>query len=563
MPGWQPPRANEIDRKLREDFRRMLREYGIVTQETDPILAVLFRSFAAQVAEVYGQAAETIPLVTLDELMVNLGMPERRARAAQTVLRFSVEEDEELLFEAGTELIGEASSREKLTFALDTAIGVSAARISLVAIYQNGQLRVHQGTELSKEMEDARPSFEAVSAELGISSAIFMAIDVAEEAHLSHHGFYFELVPEAKDLLAYLKRETWCLIDDEGGIKPAGLLRSRAGNGGVRRLEWLETASSSTEARDAQLLPEGFYGGRVFIFPEVPPERRFLTRVPKQMETPLKRIFQNWSAELFDRPRAWLRISLPQEVISVAEDLVRVVLHCTTASNVEVLNQTINFAVNGKSIPIGNGGGRVRHLVKPLSIKGERGSDYAHESEPTANEQTGRYKFRSGRLEIEPARTTRGKEDGYAAVRLLLSNGEMANGVGAGAVTAFLKKLSTPTLEITNLTVAAGGTDGESFENARLRFTELLLSRERAVTYADLEVLVKAFEPKVRKVTCRPMLERTPNGLRRVQKITAMIARTSFTAPDEEALILQRELGAHLQERALLGLEIRVVIEWM
>lgn len=560
---WQPPRANEIDKKLRDDFRRMLREHGVVTQETDPILAVLFRSFAAQVAEVYGQAAETIPLVTLDELMAGLGMPERRAQAAQTVLRFSVEEDEELMFEAGTELIGEAASREKLTFALDTAIGVSAAQLSLVAIYQNGLLRLHQGTELPKEMEDARPSFEAVPAELGLSSAIFMAIDVTEEAHLNHHGLYFELVPEARDLLAYLKREVWCLIDDEGSIRSTGLLRSRAGNAGVRRLDWLEGGSASALMPEADLLPEGFYGGRVFVFPEVPSERRFLTRMPKQMETPLKRIFQNWSAELFNRPRAWLRISLPQDATSVEEDIVRVVIHCTTASNIEMFNQTINFDAHGTSIPIGNGGGRVRHLVKPISIKGEHGSDYIHESEPTANEQTGRYRFRGGRLEIERAQTVRGLADSHATVRLLLSNGKLANGVGAGAVTAFLKKLSTPNLEITNLTVAAGGTDGESFKNARLRFSELLLSRERAVTYADLEVMVKAFEPKVRKVLCHPLLERMPDGLRRVQRVTAFVSRTSFTSPDEEAIILQRELEAHLQERALLGLEIRMVIEWM
>src|SRR5687768_16860282 len=57
MPAWSPPRAIEIDKKLRDNFQRMLREYGITTQETDPILAVLFRSLAAQVEEVYQQAA--------------------------------------------------------------------------------------------------------------------------------------------------------------------------------------------------------------------------------------------------------------------------------------------------------------------------------------------------------------------------------------------------------------------------------------------------------------------------------------------------------------------------
>src|SRR5262245_28724521 len=163
---WQPPRATEIDKKLRDDFRRLLKEYGITTQETDPILAVMFRSFAAQLAEVYEQAATSIPLAMLDELMAGVGMSERRARAAHTVVRFAMKDGREV-FEAGTELIGEAASREKLTFALDCGVEVSNAEIALVAIYQDGKLRLHQGTEVAKEFEEAQPSFEAVEAELG------------------------------------------------------------------------------------------------------------------------------------------------------------------------------------------------------------------------------------------------------------------------------------------------------------------------------------------------------------------------------------------------------------
>jgi hypothetical protein len=172
MPGWQPPRASEIDRKLRDEFRRLLREYGITTQETDPILAVLFRSLAAQVETVYQQAAESIPRAVLDELIAGLGIPAHGAQAAQTVLRFALKEGRER-FEAGAELIGEAPSKEKLTFALDTEIEVSPAQITLVAIYHNRLLRLHHGTGLSKEFEEARPSFEAAPADLGPHPAIF------------------------------------------------------------------------------------------------------------------------------------------------------------------------------------------------------------------------------------------------------------------------------------------------------------------------------------------------------------------------------------------------------
>jgi hypothetical protein len=35
-----------------------------------------------------------------------------------------------------------------------------------------------------------------------------------------------------------------------------------------------------------------------------------------------------------------------------------------------------------------------------------------------------------------------------------------------------------------------------------------------------------------------------------------------FNSPDEEASMLRRMLEAHLQERAVLGLDIRVEIAW-
>jgi len=105
---WQPPRATEIDKKLRDDFRRMLKEYGITGQENDQILAVMFRSFSAQLAKVYDQAAGAIPLATLDELMSGLRVAEPRGRPAQTVVHFSQREGRELL-ESGTEMIGLAA----------------------------------------------------------------------------------------------------------------------------------------------------------------------------------------------------------------------------------------------------------------------------------------------------------------------------------------------------------------------------------------------------------------------------------------------------------------------
>lgn len=581
MPEWQPPRSNEIARKLREDFRRMLKEQaGITVQETDPILAVMFRSFAAQLAEVYEQAATSIPLAILDELMAGLGMPERRARAAQTVVRFGMKDGREV-FEAGAELLGEATSRERLTFALDCGVEVSNAEIALAAIYQDGKLRLHQGTEVVKEFEQARPSLEAVPAELGPRPAIFLAVNCDAE-HLGRHSIYFDLQPEARDLLAVLQREVWCLLDEEGGIRAEGLLRPRVGNAGVQRLEWLigaadddgdermrlggwlGTKSLVTQSVSDDFLPAGFYGNRLFVLPSIPKDRRYLAKLPKNMDAPLRRIFQQASSsgsgkDLFDRPRAWLCIGLPQEVSKIGEGLGKVVLHCATASNIEILNQTITSLKDGDVTPIANGVGRLQHLVKPLSIKGERGEEYLSENQPSADQLAGRYRIRQGKLEIlKPAQTARGEADTFVNVRLLLCNGSLGNNLAPGGIKNFLNRATPRTLEIRNLTQAAGGDDGEAYPHAKQRFNEMLLARERPVTLPDLEAAVKTFEPKIREVKAESVLERGTDGLHRVQKVTVWLEGDAFTLPEEERKILERELEATLQERSLLGLEVRV-----
>jgi hypothetical protein len=87
-----------------------------------------------------------------------------------------------------------------------------------------------------------------------------------------------------------------------------------------------------------------------------------------------------------------------------------------------------------------------------------------------------------------------------------------------------------------------------------------LLSRERPVTYPDLEAMSRAFEPKIRAVEAMPMLERGADGLHRVQRVTITLDRDAFVLPEVEAEILKRELEASLQERSLLGLEVCVVV---
>src|SRR5262249_28164412 len=97
------PTAAEIDQKLREDFRRRLREFGQESATTDPILAVLFWSFAKQLESLYSDV-DRMRLALLNELVDGLGFEKRLARPAQTVMRFDLKE-KTVFIPAGTELI--------------------------------------------------------------------------------------------------------------------------------------------------------------------------------------------------------------------------------------------------------------------------------------------------------------------------------------------------------------------------------------------------------------------------------------------------------------------------
>src|SRR5215471_8678047 len=378
MSGWRPPRAVEIDRKMREDFARRLKEgYGISSDSTDPILAVLFRTFGVQIEDIYKEAGEAIPAAVLDELIAGLGMPERRSRPAQLVVKFSLPGGEEL-FESGTELIGETSSGERLVFALDHDIQISTARLVFAGCYQSGQLRLLSGVDLPEQFEKAKPSLEPAPAALGPIPAVFLAIDLPDDGYIDRHGLYFELAPQSHVLSEALKRESWCVLDDAGAVTSEGLLRPQGGRCGIRELCWL----SDKQSDSADSSGEGFYGGRSFMLPTFPPGRRFRSAIPQKMDEAIHRIFGKATDSLFTRKRAWLKIGLPG-CHSLSEEIVRTALHCVTASNLEVLNETLYFKLTGTSVPVSTEGGTTKHLVVPISVIGESGTTYLMEAQPS------------------------------------------------------------------------------------------------------------------------------------------------------------------------------------
>jgi hypothetical protein len=558
---YNSPSAVEIDKKLREDFRRRLKDFGITAEVTDPVLAVLFRTFAQQLETLYLET-DRIRLALLDELIANLGMEPRMARPAQTLVRFFLDRGQELIA-AGTELVSEAESGERLTFITDATFAISSARIAFAMAYQDGALRMVSGVEMPEALQELRPSLDPVRANLGPNPALYFAIENLAPEHLSQHSFFFELGPDAHRIERALRTETWCVINNSGELGAAGILRPQTGNGGLRALEWLVAERSEVQAAEPEeevpLLPTGFYGPRTFLFPPVPEARRFRCRVPRVMEAAFNRIFGREAPKALAEERAWIRVSMPRDIPSLHTCLGSITLHAITASNVECFNQTIVFDQQGTSIPIvREEGGAATHLVAPLSIFGETGAAYLPETEPSTQADVGRYAIRNGRIELRPAVRADGRPESYANLRLWVTGGSLGNKVGPGKVTGFLKKSQIAGLRLANPTAAAGGSDREEFSKAQARFAQALLSRDRIVTRSDLTDAVRAFDPRILSTQIEPMVHRTAHGLQRVEQVQVRVNADDFADPQAELPILKDSLLKHLSGRFPLGTEVTV-----
>lgn len=557
--------AIEIDKKLRDDFRRRLKDFGISAESTDPVLAVLFRTFAQQLEVLYTETDRN-RIALLDEFISGLRIEPRMARPAQTITGFVSETGSLQSIEAGTELNGQASTDERLVFMTDAPVSISGARLALAAVYQNEQLQLLPGVEMPEALQASRPVLDPVRVHLGPHPAIYLAIENLPTTHLSRHSLFFELGPDSFKLQEALRSDLWCLANSEGEFCADGILRSSRGNGGTYLLRWLvggqEESSQVNSAQDTPVLRDGFYAGRIFVFPEVPRQRMLTCSMPRAMAPALAKIFGQEVQTLFRSSRAWIRISLPRPVPALREALSAIALHAMTASNVECLNQTIYFQRQGTSIPISQEAGTQRFLVAPLSILGESNSAYLPELQPSTDRSAGRYAVRNGRIELQPARNADGTKEAYANMRIWTTNGKIGNNVGPGAITGFARRAAYSSVRLTNPVSAAGGTNGENYQEARDRFAEALLSRDRIVTETDLVNAVRSFDRRILDAEISSKLERTHQGLKRVENVTVTLDRDAFTDPRAELSILQEDLLCHLRGRFFYNVNLSLSMEW-
>ena len=557
------PNVVEIDRKLRDDFRRRVKDFGVTTDTTDPLLAVLFRTVAQQIDEVYSDTAR-MRQTLLHELMSGLQVEQYRARPAQAAVRLLTDLEAPRVLRVGTELNAVASSGERLSFGLDATVEVSRARVAFALSYQDQAVRLLSGVEMSDEVRALRPSMDAVPIGLGPQPALYLAIENLSPSLLNRHGLFFELGPETYPVQHALCHEPWWIFNAAGELSGEGLLRPQRINCGVYELNFQLATQHEPAAMEMPLpsIPDGFYSGRQFLFPPMEAGQSLLCSAPRLLEPVLARIMHRDPTQLIAQPRLWIKIPMPPGVPALHHAVNGILLHTMTASNVFVRNQTVVFARDGISIPAVREGGTPEHLVAPLAVMSTENETYTLGNRPGANASFGRYELHNNRITLHPGSHQDGKPHTAANVRLWLTNGELGNRVGPGDITAFAHAAALSGLRVAPFTAASGGSDAEDLASEERRFSDALLTRGRIVTSIDLETAALAMDRRILHAMVHSSVERRPEGLRRVEKLHLGLDPHGFSRADIELAALKSQIETSLGARLVQGLELEVEFAW-
>ncbi len=557
------PNVLEIDRKLRDDFRRRVKDFGVSSDTTDPMLAVLFRTVAQQIDQVYSDTGR-LRQSMLHELMAGLEVQQYLATPAQAAVRLFNDFEDPRVLRAGTELNAVATSGERLVFSLDATCEISQARVAFALGYQDQAIRLLSGVEMSDAVTAMRPSLDAVPVGLGPQPALFLAFENLSPTLLNRHGMFFELGPGSYPVQHALSHEPWWLFNTDGELAGDGLLRPQRSNVGVYQLQFQTGGNESTSMLDAPLpsIPDGFYAGRQFVFPPMHAGDPFLCRVPKLLEPVMTRLLNRDATKVLAEPRMWIKIPMPPGIPALHHAMNGIKLHTMTASNVFARNQTVVFERDGISIPVTKSGGTPELLVAPLTVMSTDNDAYKASTRPGASAATGRFELRNGRLTFFPGSHVSGQAHSAANVRLWLTNGKLGNRVGPGDITGFANAALLSGIRVTPLTAASGGSDGEEVAKEERRFAEALLTRGRIVTRQDLETAALAVDRRIVKAAARSGVVRRDGGLRRVESLDLSLDAGAFTNPEIELPALKSQIEVSLQGRLVQGLELMVEFSW-
>ncbi len=557
------PNVLEIDRKLRDDFRRRVKDFGVSSDRMDPLIAVFFRTVAQQIDQTYSDTGR-LRQSMLHELMTGLQVQQYLATPAQAAVKLFNDLAEPRVLRAGTEVNAVVSSGERLIFSLDATCEVSQARIAFALSYQDQAVRLLSGVDTSDAITSMRPSMDAVPVGLGPQPALYVAIENLPPTLLNRHGLFFELGPDSYPVQHALCHEPWWIFGPDGELSGEGLLRPQRSNAGVYQLQFQVSGNESTSMLDAPLpsIPDGFYAGRQFVFPPMHAGDPFLCRVPKLLEPAMARIFNQQAARLAVEPRLWIKIPMPPGIPALHHVMNGLMLHTVTASNVFARNQTVVFERDGVSIPVTRSGGTPELLVAPLTVMSTENEPYEATVRPGVNVSAGRYELRNGRLTFAPGNHADGTAHAAANVRLWLTNGALGNRVGPGDITGFANAASLTGIRLAPLTAASGGSDGEDVAQEERRFADALLTRGRIVTRQDLETAALAIDRRILTASASSGITRRDGGLRRVENLALTLDAAAFSHADIELPALKSQIEISLQSRLVQGLELTVEFTW-
>lgn len=560
----RPPErsANDIARELRAQFTRSLFDVTGAEAPPDPILAALFESLAMQVDRVYQEADQVFFAAALDDLIRGLGMPARLARPAQAVVQWSQIQARETVA-SDVELLGYRASGEQIVFAPDAAVEIAPTELAFAGLIEGGRLTTIAGARLPGANAPVLPG-SSTPAPAGAAPLILLAFD-CDPGHLSRLGIFFDTPGATGPILSIIARSPWQLLDANGTATERGVLRSTPGRGGVRNLAFFREPTPGAEpAPSARAVPlaGGVYGSSLWVMPEISPDRRWKGMIPPAFKELVPRVLPAGHERALDRQLAWIQIPLPAGTRAVANQLNRVAVNCVTASNIEIWNEQIDFDRMGSVVSHRPMGDASRHVMGVLAVTGESGTTYLDASDLEAPAGTGRYRYRgNARFEFSPAKQASGRFDSYAMLRLLYCDGDEGNAIAPGEIKQLRTDLPrNPIARVASLTPSKGGAAPPKYEDARDRFAELLRTRERIVTAADIEIAARAFEPLLRRVEVDAASEITDAGLGLVTRVTAFAAREDFAAPEAELERLTTELERYLQDRCMIGQRIQVTI---
>ena len=563
--GQHTPSVLEIDRKLRDDFRRRVKDFGVNAETTDPLLAVLFRTVAQQIDQVYGDTAQ-LRQSLLRELMNGLDVQPYLARPAQAVVGFlngmPGAKPEPRTLRAGTELNATSAQGERLIFQLDASIEVSQARLSFALAYQNGAMRALTGVEMSDSALALRPSLDAVPIALGEQPALFLAFENLSPNLLNRHGLFFELGPGSYAIQHALAHEPWWIFGAEGELSGDGLLRSARVNGGIHELRFQLGQPEHEAATRLPDIADGFYGGRQFLFPSMDAGQSLLCRVPRLLKPALAALIERGLDAWLEQPRLWIRIPMPPAIPLLHHAINNILINTMTVSNIFARNQTVQFERDGLSIPVIKQGGTPEHLVAPLAVTSETNQPYQPGTRIGADATAGWYELNNGRLTLHPGSDAGGQPHQAANVRLWLTNGAIGNHVGPGDITGFSNAAALQGIALVPFTAAAGGSDGEEMASEERRFADALLTRGRIVTQEDLRTAALAIDRRVLKAETHSSVERGDHGLGRILRLALTLDSQAFSKPELELPPLQSQLEGSLRGRLVPGLELRVEFQW-